>query len=121
MQLVDDPSEQILANRGAPPADLDVAIASRSLRLFEGSIDPVGDEVEGRPALHLDWCALVVSQNEHGGMVGRGVAPPTLPGFVRPRSTDRAEHIAAQDKCAEPLHGTGCVFLINAVRSAALT
>ena len=49
MQLINHPGNQILANRGDPAADFDVAIAGGSLRLLEGGIDPLGYKVEGRP------------------------------------------------------------------------
>ena len=57
-----------------PPA----AARARSERL----VDALGDEVEGRAALHLERGARVVRQDEHRHMVRRVVAPPAAP---RPR------------------------------------
>ena len=55
---------------------------------------PSGDEVERRPALHLDRLVGVVSQHEHGGVIWRLVAPPAAPVLI-PRAADRAEHVSA--------------------------
>src|SRR2546421_10007981 len=40
-------------------------------------------------------------QHEHRVVVRRVVAPPTLPFLVRPRSADRAEHVAPHDGGAD--------------------
>ena len=55
------------------------------------------DEVERRPALHLDRGPGVMAEHEYGGMKRRVVSPPALPLFVRPRSALGSELIPAHD------------------------
>ena len=68
-----------------PPPTRTSRAARPRRRLLERGVDAVGDEVEGRAALHLERRARVVRQHEHRHVVGRVVAPPALPGVVGPR------------------------------------
>ncbi|WP_204162369.1 cyclophilin-like fold protein [Rathayibacter sp. VKM Ac-2754] len=52
------------------------------------------DEVEGRPARHLDRVVRVMRQHEDGCVIRRFVAPPAAP-FLVPTTSDRAEPVAA--------------------------
>src|SRR5215218_5650075 len=58
------------------PHDVDALIAGGLARLRVGVLEAAGDEVEGRPALHLERLAGVMGEHEHGGVVGRLGAPP---------------------------------------------
>src|SRR5262252_1560826 len=62
----------------------------------------------------------MVRQHESRRVVGRIAAPPALPALVRPGAADRAEHVAAKDEGAEPIHRTARIFIINTARAAAL-
>ena len=42
----------------------------------------------------------MMRQDEDGGVIRRFLAPP-LPALVRPRASDRAEHVAPQDPGAD--------------------
>src|SRR5690242_14400373 len=42
----------------------------------------------------------MVGEDEHGMVVGRVLAPPAAPRLIWPRSSDRAEHVAAHDRGA---------------------
>src|SRR3977135_3109202 len=51
-------------------------------------------------------------QEESGCVIGRIIAPPAFPIFIRPVATDGPEHIAAQDESAETIHrALGKVFV----------
>src|SRR5579872_1575427 len=84
-------------------------------------LDALGYENEGGAACHLDWIARMVRQHEGRCVIGRIVAPPALPGLVRPWTADWPEHVAAEDEGAEPIHRAVCIALIDAVGAAALT
>src|SRR5689334_5974739 len=56
-----------------------------------------------RAALHDDRCARVVGQHKHRRVIGRIVAPPSLPAVVGPGSADRTEHVASQNPGADVL------------------
>src|SRR6185436_10038846 len=56
-----------------------------------------------RPTLHLEGLARMVREDEDRHAVRRLLAPPALPALIGPRSTHRAEHVAAQDPGAEVL------------------
>src|SRR4030095_10411935 len=43
----------------------------------------------------------MVGQHEHGGVIGRLVAPPALPAVVGPGASDRPEHVAPHDPCSD--------------------
>jgi len=81
-QLVDQPRGQVLVHRRGPAGDRDVRLARRGARLGQRGVDPVGDEHEGRPALHRQRLARMVGQDEHRRVVGRVVAPPALPRLI---------------------------------------
>ncbi len=80
----------------APPA-MSTPLSPASLaRLSVSGVEPLRDEVEGRPALHLDRLVGVVGEHEHRGVVGRLGTPPAAPVLV-PLPADRAEHVAPHD------------------------
>ena len=78
-----------------PPMRMSRLPAAR-LRPLQRRVDPAGDEVEGRAALHRERRPRVVRQHEDGHVIRRLVAPPALPAVVRPRPAHRAEHVAAR-------------------------
>ena len=68
----------------APPPSRMSSPAGRGERLVECRLDAVGDEVEGRAALHLDRVVRVVREHEHRVVVRR-VRRPTSRASLRPR------------------------------------
>src|ERR1051325_551209 len=40
-------------------------------------------------------------QHEHRHVIRRLVAPPAFPAVIRPRAAHRAEHVSAEDPCAD--------------------
>ena len=87
----------------APPPSLTSLPPAASSRLRQRRLDPVGDEVEGRPALHLQRLALVVGEDEDRHVEGRVLAPPAAPGLV-PGAGAAAEHVAPHQHRADVLH-----------------
>src|SRR5215471_12519182 len=103
VDLVDKASREVLIDDGCAPGQRDVLAFGGVLRLTERGLDAVGDEVEGRTALHHEGLARVVGEDEHRVVVGRVLAPPAAPGNVRPFTADRPEHVATHDRRADVL------------------
>src|SRR2546430_9389620 len=90
MHLVDEPRLEILAYRGRPAADLDIALARGLPGATERFLDSTGDEMEDGPAFHRDQFARVVRQHEHRHVIRRESSPPTPPLAVGAPSQPRA-------------------------------
>src|SRR5918996_2827188 len=73
-----------------------------TLALLQASLDALGDEVEGRPALHLEWLAGMVGDDEDGHVVGGVLTPPASP-VPPPRTGPTAEHVPTHDDGADVL------------------
>src|ERR671916_1637013 len=87
------------------------------MRLYVGGVEAVGDEVEGRSALHLDRLAGVMGEHEDRCVVRRLGPPPAAPVLV-PCTADRPEHVAAHDVGAARAHepaGSDLVRLVGAL------
>src|SRR5438105_7310629 len=76
MHLVDEPRLEILAHRGGPAADLDIAPARGLPGATERFLNSAGDEMKDGPAFHRDRFARMVRQHEHRHVIGRVLAPP---------------------------------------------
>src|SRR5438874_4511765 len=101
MQLVDQTGTQILPNGGNPAAEAHVAPARRSARLLQGDVNAFGDKMKLRTSRHPERRARVMRQHEDGRVIRRLVAPPALPAVVRPRASDRTEHVAPKNPGAD--------------------
>src|SRR5439155_12659424 len=97
MQLVDQTGTQILPNGGNPAAEVHVAPARRSARLLQGDVNAFGDKMKLRTSRHPKRRPRVMCQHEDGCVIRRLVAPPALPAVVRPRASDRTEHVAPKN------------------------
>jgi hypothetical protein len=95
-QLVDQPGGQVLVDRGRAAGDRDIRVPGRHPGAVQCGHRPVGDEREGRTALHGQRLARVVGQDEHRRVVGRLLAPPASPGHI-PLAAAWTEHVAAHD------------------------
>ena len=116
-ELVDDPGDERLPHGRGAARDIYAVVAGRLTRLCVGGVEAVGDEVEGRPALHLDRLAGVMGEHEHRRVVRRLGPPPAAPVLV-PRAADRPEHVAAHDVGAARAHepaGRRLVGLVGAL------
>src|SRR3954467_8728983 len=77
-ELVDDPGNEGLAHSRGATRDVYAALSGRLTRLCVCGVEAAGDEVEGRPAFHLD--RLVSVMGEHKDRRGvRGPGTPTPP------------------------------------------
>src|SRR5438874_1869679 len=117
MQLVDQTGTQILPNGGKPGAEAHVAPARRSARLLQGDVNACGDKVKLRTPRHAKRRARVMRQHEDGRVIRRLVAPPALPAVVRPRASDRTEHVAPKN----PGTDSGKALLRNSVIDSRLS
>src|SRR3954465_13309122 len=64
-ELVADAGNECLAHSRGAARDVYAALAGRLTRLCVSSVEAAGDEVEGRPAFHLDWLRGGVGGEEH--------------------------------------------------------
>src|SRR2546428_536687 len=76
VHFVDEARLEILAHRGRPAADLDIAPARGLPGATERFLNSAGDEMIDGPAFHRDWLARVFRQHKHRRMIGRILPPP---------------------------------------------
>src|SRR3954463_2283268 len=87
-ELVDDPGNEGLAHRGRATRDVHAALAGRLTRLCVSRVEAAGDEVEDRPAFHLDRLVSVMGEHEYRRVVRRLGTPPATPVLI-PLAADR--------------------------------
>src|SRR6266446_10749684 len=97
MQLVNQGGAQILPYSGYAAAEADVAATRSSGRLLQSVMNAPGDKAKLRSSRHPERRPLVMRQHEDGRVIRRLVAPPALPAVVRPRASDRTEHVAPKN------------------------
>ena len=85
---------------------------------FPGALKSGGStfrhEVKGRSAVHDKRWARVVREHEYGDVINGVLAPPTPPAPVRPWTTNRPEHISAEDPCADVLETSSGKLIVEA-------
>src|SRR5438552_3568981 len=101
MQLINQGSAQILPNSCYAATDADVQAARCSGRLLQSGVNAFGDKAKLRTSRHPKRRPRVMRQHEDGRVIRRLVAPPALPAVVRPRASDRTEHIAPKNPGAD--------------------
>ena len=112
MHVVDQVGVKKRANRRRSSADSDVQTACRfpcNLKSLRGSRV---DEVECRPAFHVDCVTRVVGEDKYGCVKRWIVSPPSAPVLVSPRPALVSELIASHDLGADagtPLTGKSIV------------
>src|SRR6266446_5993965 len=111
MQFVNQGGAQILPNSGYAATEADVAAASCSGRLLQSGVNVFGDKAKLRTSRHPGQRPRVMRQHEDGRVIRRLVAPPALPAVVRPRASDRTEHVAPK----KPGTDSGKALLRNPV------
>src|SRR3954447_18326803 len=105
-ELVDDSRYEGLAHGRGAARVLDAPPPGHLARLCISGVKAAGDEVEGRPALHLDGLVSVMGEHEHRRVVRRLRAPPAAPVLV-PLAADRPEHVPPHDVRAARAHEPG--------------
>src|SRR5947207_915909 len=117
MQLVNQTGAQILPDSGYAAAEAHVAPTRRCGRLLQGDVNAFRDKVKLRTPRHAERRARVMRQHEDGRVIRRLVAPPALPAVVRPRASDRTEHVAPKN----PGTDSGKALLRNSVIDSRLS
>src|SRR5882724_1894146 len=117
MQLVNQGGAQILPYSGYAAAEADVAAARSSGGLLQSVVNAPGDKAKLRSSRHPERRPLVMRQHEDRRVIRRLVAPPALPAVVRPRTSDRTEHVAPKN----PGTDSGQALLRNSVVDARLS
>src|SRR3954465_4676406 len=77
-ELVDDPGNEGLAHSGGATPNVYAFLSGRLTRLCVSGVEAAGDEVEDRPAFHLDRLVSVMGEHKNRG-VGRGAGGPPPP------------------------------------------
>src|SRR4030095_5313453 len=95
MHFVEQAGLEILPDCGSTATDKDILVACRLTSALERGVDAIGDEMEDGAAFHLLRRTLVVREYEYGHMIGRILAPPTAPRFIRPRAPAVTHHATA--------------------------
>src|SRR6202049_998269 len=97
MQLINQGSAQILPDSCYAATDADVAAARCNGHLLQSGVNAFGDKAKLRTSHHPKRRPRVMRQHEDGRVIRRLVAPPALPAVVRPRASDRTEHVAPKN------------------------
>src|SRR5437667_6843528 len=97
MQLVNQGGAQILPHGGYAATEADVAAVCCSGRLLQSGVNALGHKAKLRTSRHPKRRPRVMRQHEDGRVIRRLVAPPALPAVVRPRASNRTEHVAPKN------------------------
>ena len=114
VDFVDQPRAKVLLDCRDSAAKPDVLIFCGVPGSFKSSVNSVRHEMEGSSAIHGDRRARVVGEDEDGRVVRRVVAPPSLPVFVGPGTSNRPEHISTNDPCANIVEAARREFIVSA-------
>jgi hypothetical protein len=79
LELINQPGGQILLDGAGASSQQHIPATSGLLGLLECGPDPLGDEDEGGPSLHLQGLAGMVGEHEDRRVERRVVAPPAVP------------------------------------------
>src|SRR4051812_30525994 len=102
-ELVDDPGNEGLPHSGGAARNVYAALSGRLTRLCVSGVEAAGDEVEDRPAFHLDRLVSVMGQHKHRRVVRRLGTPPATPILI-PLAADPPEHVPPPYVRAAPAH-----------------
>ncbi len=80
-----------------PPPTRTFSLARYGLRLFQRSMNAFGDKSKLRTSRHADRRSRMMGQYEDGRVIRRFLAPPALPAVIRPRPSDRTEHVSPKN------------------------
>src|SRR3954453_14376833 len=102
-ELVYDPGNEGLAHSRGAARDVYAALPGPLARLCVSGVEVAGDEVEGRPAFHLDRLVSVMGEHKDRRVVRRLGTPPAAPVLI-PLAADRPEHVPPHDVRAARTH-----------------
>ena len=120
VQFIDKPCAKVLLNRCNTPADAHVPPVCSAFGMLQCSVNSVCDKVKGCATLHLNRLPWIVRQHEYRDMIGWFVAPPSLPGLVRPWAAHRSKHVSAENPGPDVFHASLGPFVIDTSRAAFL-
>jgi hypothetical protein len=113
VHLIDKASAKVLLNCRDTTAEPNIFSTSRFSGSHQCGLDAVRDEMKGRATCHRDRLARVMAEHKDRHVKGGIVAPPTFPIVVGPFSSDRPEHIAADDPCADIRKAARCKSVVH--------
>src|ERR1700732_4108764 len=113
MDVVNKCSAQKLVDRRNTSPDPNVFSVCCGGGALHGGVNAVGNEMERSLPRHGDGGSRVGGQHEHGRVVRRVFAPPTLPGFVRPGPSDGPKHVATDDLCSDIVETASSEIIVN--------
>src|SRR5579859_2860520 len=121
MQLIHQPSLQILADGGSTSSDANILALGRREGLFQSGLDTIVDEAETGASFHLEARMLVMAEYKDRMVKGWIRTPPAFPVLVRPGAALRAEHVATHDGGADVVEGMDEEFVVEALGTTPLT
>jgi len=118
MRLIDKSGLKVLTDGCGTAPEPDI-LAVRGVRgAFQRGVDAIGHEMERRAPLHGDRWPGMMGEDKDRCVIRRVGAPPSLPGLIEPRPSDRPEHVSAQDPCADVGQSSGREVVIDPRRAA---
>src|SRR5208337_2930555 len=117
MHLVNQGLSKILPNNGYATTDPDIAAARCSDRVLQSRVNAFGDKAKLGTSRHPERRTTVMRQHKNGRVIRRQVTPPAFPAIVRPRASDRTEHVTSKNPGAD----SGKAFLSNSVVDSRLS
>jgi hypothetical protein len=96
VDLVHEPRLQVLPDGCDTTAEPHIVILGRFAGACERFADAPSDEMKRRAAVHRERGSRMMREHEDGLVVRRVVSPPPLPPFIRPRATNRPEHVPSE-------------------------
>jgi len=104
VNFIDMAGLNVLPHSLGTTANLDVLCACCFARLLQRLFNTTSDEVKCRSTEHLDRWSWIMCQYESRCVIRRIVTPPAFPLIVWPFTTNRPEHVTAEDEGTETLH-----------------
>src|ERR1700683_1095291 len=120
MHLVDQSGLKVLPHGGNPAAEADIFALRRIDSSLQRGLNAIRDKVERSASAHRDRCARVIRENKDCSVIRRSVAPPALPGVVRPASANRPEHVAPDNPRADTVEAAQYKIIVSPCCAAIL-
>ena len=121
MHLVDQAVAKILLNDVDSSTDANILAICSIASLSKGGSNALSNKVEDCSSFHDQRRARVVGQHEDWDVIDRIFALPTSPALIWPGSTDRPEHVSAENPSTNVLKAASGKVFINASCSPIFT
>ena len=113
VQLIDEARTKILLDSVSSAANAHIHAVGCLARPVKSLVNTTRDEVECRPAFHLDGRARVMSQDESWNVIGWVVPPPAFPVHVGLGTANRSEHVSPENPDANILEAPRSEVVID--------